>query len=509
MTGEGTEPAWWQTRWFALFLVLLATVPLLYPPIPPLVDLPGHMGRYAVQLDPSGPLSQWFAFKWRLIGNMGVDLLIVPMSRLFGLELGVKLIILAIPAMTVAGILGIAREVHGRIPPTTLFALPLAYGHPFIFGFINFSLAMALALLAFALWLRMARTGALQRRPYVFMPLACIIWTAHTFGWGMLGLLCFSGETMRQRDLGKGWVQAGLRSALSCLPMALPLIPMVIWRADAKDMTGDWFAWEIKQRYIVSTFRDRWQIFDLLSLIVLFGVLVTGLKSKSLRFSRNLGFSAVVLIAVYILLPRIIFGSAYADMRLTPFLFVIAIVAIRPLPAASGKVLGVVACAGLTFYAVRIGAHTISFAEASSRYDSALKALDHIPPRSRVVAFTRRTCAVEWSTNRMEHLSAMAMVRRQSFSNDQWEVSGANLMDTIKVDAPGFAYDPSQLVVQWPCRIRQAPWKTPDQSLRTLPRPAFDYVWLIDPPRYDVRLTTGMTLVWTNGPDRLYRIDKR
>jgi hypothetical protein len=46
------EPrTWWQTRTATLFFVLIACLPLLYPAIPPLVDLPGHMGRYRVELD--------------------------------------------------------------------------------------------------------------------------------------------------------------------------------------------------------------------------------------------------------------------------------------------------------------------------------------------------------------------------------------------------------------------------------------------------------------------------
>ena len=107
----------------------------------------------------------------------------------------------------------------------------------------------------------------------------------------------------------------------------------------------------------------------------------------------------------------------------------------------------------------------------------------------------------------MEHLSALVMVRRQGFSNDQWDVSGANLMTITKADAPAFAVDPSQLVVARSCG-RAAPWMTPDEALAKLPRAAFDYVWLIDPPRYDVRLTAGMTPVWRDGSDVLYRIDR-
>ncbi len=497
---------WWNRRSVLAACVLLVLVPLIYPPIPPLVDLPGHMGRYAVQLDPA-PFARWFAFRWQLIGNLGVDLLIEPMGRLFGVELGAKLIVMTIPALAATGLLWIAREVHGRVPPTVFFALPLVWGHPFVFGFVNFSLAMALALLAFALWLRMARMGRAAWRPLVFLPLACVVWTAHTFGWGLLGLLCFSAELIRQRDLGKSWLAAGVASALACLPMALPLVPMLVWRSKATDMTGDWFDWGTKSLWVLTTLRDRWQAFDLASLAVVVGVIFVALRHPALTFSRNLATSALVLLAVYILLPRIIFGSAYADMRLTPYIFAVALVAIRPRSQASAKFLGTLASIGLAVFAGRIAAHTASTAIASARYDRALVALDQLPHGARVATFTQRTCGIEWSTNRMEHLAALVIIRRQGFSNDQWDVSGANLMTVTKKDAPGFAFDPSQLVVPKKCG-RNSAWRTPDEALAKLPRTAFDYVWLIDPPRYDVRLTSGMTPVWRDGTDVLYRIDR-
>ena len=111
---------WWEQRWALLAFMLLATVPLLWPDIPPLVDLPGHMGRYRVQLDfaSSPELQHFYRFEWALIGNLGVDLLVIPLSKIVGLELAVKLIVIAIPPMTTAGFLWVAREVHGRIPPT-------------------------------------------------------------------------------------------------------------------------------------------------------------------------------------------------------------------------------------------------------------------------------------------------------------------------------------------------------------------------------------------------------
>src|SRR3954465_7724800 len=188
--GEMAEQGgpWWGRRWGVAALALLAALPLLWPTVPPLVDLPGHMGRYKVELDiaHSPVLQHFYSLHRALIGNLGIDLLIIPFGKIFGVELATKLIVLSIPPMTVAGFLWVAREVHGRVPPTALFAIPFAYGHPFIFGFLNFSLSMAFALLAFAFWLRLARLGHPLMRAAIFVPLSILIWFTHTFGWGTL-----------------------------------------------------------------------------------------------------------------------------------------------------------------------------------------------------------------------------------------------------------------------------------------------------------------------------------
>jgi hypothetical protein len=241
--GTTTELHWWQTRTFVACVALASIIPLLWPEVPPLVDLPGHMGRYRVQLaiGDNPWLSQWYDFRWQLIGNLGIDLLIVPLAPIFGLQLAVKLIVMAIPALTVTGLLWIAREVHGRIPATALFALPLAYSYPFQFGFVNFALAMALALNMFALWLRLGRLERLRLRTILFVPGSCLLWLCHTFGWGVLGVLAFSAELIRQHDIRKtgvrgegavkGWIGACIRAGLSCIPLALPMVMMVLWRS--------------------------------------------------------------------------------------------------------------------------------------------------------------------------------------------------------------------------------------------------------------------------------------
>ncbi len=195
---------WWELR-LCLALVILATMlPLLYPTIPPLVDLFGHMGRYRVELDlnQSSWLQLYYNYHWAAIGNLGVDLLIIPLGKLLGLEPAVKLIVVLIPPITAAGFLWVAREVHGRIPPTAFFALPFIYGYPFMFGFVNFALSVALAFVAFGLWLRLGRLERTVIREWLFVPISLVVFFAHTYGWGLLGsdvLLRRCRQASRQR----------------------------------------------------------------------------------------------------------------------------------------------------------------------------------------------------------------------------------------------------------------------------------------------------------------------
>ena len=500
---------WWQKRTTVVLLAFLAMVPLLWPTIPPLVDLPGHMGRYRIQLNyaDSAILRDYYSFKWSLIGNLGVDLLIIPLAKIFGLELATKLIVMSIPAMTVAGLLWIAREVHGEIPPTAMFALPLAYGHPFIFGFVNFALAMALALLAFALWLRLARQGRLKLRAALFVVIGPVLWITHTFGWGTLGVLAFSAELIRQHDRGGSWPRAIYWTGIHCLSLTPPILLMVAWRSGhVGGQTADWFNWDAKAQWLVMTLRDRWMGWDIMSLILLGLLPIGAVLYRGLELSRNLAASAAFLMLVFILLPRIVFGSAYADMRLTPFMIAIAVIAIRPLPAANPRVLSLLAVAALSFYGARIAGNTISFYETSRAQNRALVALDHVPVGARLVSFVGSTCAMPWGLNRNWHLPAMATVRRQAYSNDQWDMAGAQLMRPMKFDAGYFRHDPSQVVIAGRCRNK---WRSLDWSLANLPRGAFDYIWLIEPPVFDPAGLRGTTRIWSDGKNALYRIDHR
>jgi hypothetical protein len=202
-------------------------------------------------------------------------------------------------------------------------------------------------------------------------------------------------------------------------------------------------------------------------------------------------------------LPRILLSSAYADMRLVPFMIAIAIVALKPrLDPRAGPALAALA---VGFFALRMGAQTVSYAMYERNYHAQLAALPHIEPGSRVMVLANTPCQFVWHTQRTEHLSSMAIVRRDTFVNDQWVTPGAQLL-TLRYTAAGrFSHDPTQLLRRPDCRAHGEPLLA--DTLAHFPRDAFDYLWLIDMPRRQLPHDPGLVALW-QGRDSgaLYRI---
>jgi hypothetical protein len=468
------------------------------------------MGRYRIQLSaPNDPLIRdYFSFHWAFIANLGVDLLIVPLSALFGIELGVKLIVIGIVMLTASGLLWTAHEAHGRVPPPALFALPLAYSFPLIWGFLNFLLSMALALNAYALWLRLGRQGRWKLRHALFVPIGLILTTAHIFGWAVLCLLAFGAETVRARDNGENFVRSFWHGALSCLSLAPPLLLLIIWRSgDASGVNVDWFAWRAKYVYMVSILRNTEMEFDLACVYLLWGLVAFGLAGVWVRMNRTLGIAALMLILAYLLLPRILFGSAYADMRLAPYVMLIAVSALV-LVTPSRRQSMIVALAATALFVLRIGILTQDFAQHDRANAHQLEALNLVKPGSRVFVQVSLPCLSWWETSRMDHLGAMAIVRRGAFANGQWTDPGAQLVRIKYAPAKGYAEDPTEILRPPACNDRRA--KRYPQAINNLPHDAFDYVWLIDMPKAKWNSFPGLTPIWTGGESGiLYRVGPR
>ncbi len=499
--------AWWTTRWFALAAVLVTAIPLLWPPLPPLTDLPVQLGRYHVMQGgaDAAMLARFYHFAWRPIGYLGGDLLASGLAPLLGLEPAAKAIAIAIPMLMAGAMLWVSRELHGRVQPMALLALPFAYHLAFQFGFLNYSLAVALALAGCALWLRLATQGRIAMRAALFVSIGALVWTAHVFGWLILGLFAFSAELARTRDAGSSWPQSIVKAGLGCLPLALPALMFLGWQPGNTASAGDWWqSLALKPGWLVMPLRDRWRWFDLASILIVALMLYRAIRSPHYRAEPALMIAATLLLILFLAMP---FGSAYGDARIAALIWIAALLAIGARDTVSQREQATIALIGLALFSVRTAAGTASFAIESRVWERHLAALRHVPRGSRLVSFVEAACAPAWRLPRTVHLPSMAIARRAAFANDQPDLGGATLMTVTAPGIDGFSHDPSQIVVAAPCP-NSPEFRTLDQALASFPRSGFDYVWLIDARSLDRRRLAGLRLIWHSDHDFLFAVDR-
>ncbi len=209
--------------WPLALLVVAALIPFAVAPLPVMTDLYGHIGRYAVMLhgEHSAWLSTYYDFQWRLVGNLGGDLIAWGIGPWTGAQRAGIIAAALMPVLGIAGVAAASRALHGRIQPSALAAAIFVLGNPFHFGFVNYGLATGLAFLSFAAWVRL-REGPPWRLLVVVTPMAFVTWLAHAMGWVVLVLLVagFEGERWA-RD--RRW-----RSVAGSIPRGLALLPPLI-----------------------------------------------------------------------------------------------------------------------------------------------------------------------------------------------------------------------------------------------------------------------------------------
>ena len=128
----------------------------------------------------------------------------------------------------------------------------------------------------------------------------------------------------------------------------------LLWRSGtSRRTTYGWFDWSGNGEWMYSALRDRWPWFDIGALIAVALVFVYSLVDPRLVLSRNLAFSALVLLAAFLLLPWTMFGSAYADMRIVPYLMAVAVLAIRFSRETDLPTRGTLGAVGLAFVPAR------------------------------------------------------------------------------------------------------------------------------------------------------------
>jgi hypothetical protein len=507
-TGRSASDVWWNAPFLPAALMLLSTAPLWFTTVPPLIDLPGHMGRYYVELNlaHSPALQRYWDFHWRLIGNLGADLLVAPLAAAFGLQRAVWAIALSLPPLMIWGIARMSRALHGQVTPFALAAAPFALAYPYQYGFLNYWLASGLAFHAFASWVE-ADAGRLPgtRRAALFAPAAGLIWLAHAYGWAILVVLVGAYELCRNwRREVSAWGQVVLTILGRVWPILLPALLMLAWRqGGGGGQAADFFNFGRKLAALFCTLRDQNIWLDSVSLIFAGTLLYFGLRDRSARVAAALVVAAAVILALILLMPGQMFGSHYADIRLWPIFFIVGLAAIAPANA-GWRGASVIAGVALALFVVRIGATSAGFAAYDQSYARHLRALDYAPEGASIAVLTYDPNCEGWRHERVAHIGSLAIVRKDAFVNSQWEIPGGLLITPLHASGTAFNADPSENVGPPGCHGPIGP--ALQEKFRQIPRDRFDYVWLLGFDPRVVQPPPGVRLLYSDDRSAFYEL---
>lgn len=431
-------------QWVAIAaLCVLAGLPGMLARYPQMTDYPAHLARWYIMIDGgrTPELARYYAFQWAWSGNLGVDILIRPLAALVGLETAGRLFVIAIPMLIAAGLFAVEWVLRRRIGVGPLLALATVWSPALLMGFLNFELSLALALLAFALWVK--GEGTRWRAP-AFIPLGLIVWLAHESGWGVLGVMVF-GYEFSQRRAAQGFWRGALSAALATWPLWPPVIPtMLASHQAAGSLSYGPHPLKVKWSFWKASLRDRVRYIDYATTVLLLLAPLAAMFGKRLgaRLDGRLGWGALGMLLLSLIVPRHLGGGDLADLRLIAVGLMLGAIAIDWRPRNI-----VVLLAALGPFIVRIAITSAVWTVHSANVGHMMDALDRIPRGAKVAVAVREEISL-WAQPLYGHLGCYATVRRDALVNNHFAIPGVHML-TLTPQAWRWV-DPSQRIYALP-----------------------------------------------------------
>jgi hypothetical protein len=509
----------WLSAPGIIIVVVLVCLPFALVEVPPLIDVPGHMGAAAIEAArPGNPLLKYFSWKWVFTLNIGGDVLAKLIGAQFGiLAAGWWSTVLA-TGLFAGGCLATIRVLNPKGGHGAPWALMFVFSFPLLTGFLNYILATGLSLMAFAaaVWLE----DKPRQRAALLIVAQPVAMLCHAIGGLLLGLLVGANALGREMDrLPAGWWHPSAwrrlrdeqdwraiakRLLILCWPLVATLVTILLWKVFSPDPVRSLnrWRWDQKAWYFVLTLRDQSLLLDGATTIACFALILLGWLLGA-RWKWQLGLPGLLVFLLFIAIPSDINGSAFVDVRLLPVACMLAL----GLQDWSGVPLDrarKIALAGALLLGTRLVVTAASFADYAEDYRKQLSALHHVEPGSRVLAFVEHSCIEEsWRNTRRDHLASLASLYRQAWVNDNWAVPGLHMVIPRFRPGRNFTADPSEFV--WSRACQSGRMRSVDTALKYAPIERVDYVWLIDtgmPLHPDSRLQ----LVWQEGRSLLFAV---
>jgi len=315
MTAKGSfgNAPWWCVL---LLLCLTLLAPLTLADVPPLLDYPNHLARLFVLASLPGDtvLARFYQPHWGIIPNLGLDLVVPPLLRMFPVHLVGRAVVGLSLLLPVLGTTAYHRALTGRLSYWPFGAVLFAYNAALLRGFLNFVLSVGLALLFAAVWIRWR-----EQRPLLAI-LVCALGAVALFFCHLTGLLFFAiliggHELLIARTDPFRFVQIARRGAAVATVFAVPMVLYAV--SDLSHMAG---AAEFRSpadkthAALMPVMNYLWPL-DLATAFLCIALTVVCLARRWCAMPLRAAVALVVLLLLFLALPTAFKGTFDLDTR--------------------------------------------------------------------------------------------------------------------------------------------------------------------------------------------------
>lgn len=351
--------------------------------IPPFVDYPNHLARMHVLIDQpqSEALHRYYDIRWRPLPNLAMDATVPLLARAMTLEWAGKIFILICLVLLASGPALIYRAATGQWSVWPLFAFPILYSRPLALGYLNYLCGLGLVLVAFALWLALARRGG-ALRVAVASASALAVFFAHLEACAILAVLIAGHE------IGELWHARvhSVRDVLARMATAgLPFLPpLAILAADGLGgQLGDIRYGGLLRKLVMLQIYEGHLALDIVCSVVLAAVIAVYYGKRYVTVVPALLGPLLLLVAAYFLAPQD-FMTATGVYDRMPLAIGLMLAAGTTSPGLSPIRFRVAASVGLALFLVRIGAVVVDCERANQTYPRLIAILDQVPHGGRL-----------------------------------------------------------------------------------------------------------------------------
>jgi hypothetical protein len=491
-------------------LALVAVIPILTHPLPPLSDYVNHLARMHViaSIGHDADLARFYEIDWQIVPNLMMDLVVPRLTAFMTVYHAGQLFTIAAFVLIGSGTLILNRALFGHWSVLPLISLPLLYNHIFLVGVMNYIFGIGLALWGLAVWLflreRFWAIRLLVSAVFVLALFFCHLFAVGVYGVGLLAIELTRLWMTRERPL----VPRLVDFAATGIPF-LPVLPLLL-KSPTWELAGE-FYWEKLGKidglvYVIEVYSD----------IVAF-LLIAGAAAGAIWAARHrllrlhpVGW-AVLLVgaAVYIAMPHMLFATYMADQRL-PIALAFMTIACVHLQMRHRMVRRGFLALLLFLLVVRVIEVDVAWGNLSGTTMELRDSVKRIKRGSSVlVAYGDKAAGDDVSDLGLTHAACLAMIERSALVTTAFTVQGKQIMHvrrayTDRVDTEdGNPPSIEQLLV-----AREHPEEATDKYWRNW-KDDFDYVYVVFTDEETVNPVPDLLkLVYDGGRFQLYRINK-